>query len=314
MSNSDPKGRLLDVSAGFGGPVSISVVVPVGGVDRLLYEQLDALARQVDAPPWELILSLNSVAAQGVVVPLAISQWKLVDSSDVAGPSHARNIGAQQARSGRLAFCDADDVVCPRWLAELGASLETSDIVGGIYEEKSLNPRSYKWREGNSTVGEPVYGFLPSAWGGNLGISASTFIAAGGFPADLRSGEDVTLCWRAQLAGASIAFNENAIVHYRHRTTIRATAKQHFTYAKELVRVLELFRPLGLRASPIRMAISIPLSMVRSSVHNRSFSIGRLVRDLSISAGLLRGVCRRQEAPKAQTLNGKSHEHSQLPE
>jgi GT2 family glycosyltransferase len=283
-------------SIGFGGPIQISVIVPVGRVDEPLRLQLAALGSQIDAPSWELILSLNSPLAFGVEVPDSIPQWKLIDSTEMAGPSHARNAGVTHARSDRLAFCDADDVVDPRWLREIASSLETADLVGGVYEERTLNPRSYKWRSAEESTGAPVFDFLPSGWGGNLGFRRSAFLSVGGFPADLRSGEDITLCWRAQQNGSTFRFNPNAVVHYRHRTTIRATMRQHFLYSRELVRVIELFRPEGVSVSPLRMALTTPLSYLREAARRRTFSAGRLARDLSISAGLIYGISRHRIA------------------
>lgn len=284
----------LKVSDGFGQSVEISVVVPVGRIDLPLKSQLEALASQVDAPPWELVLSLNSKAVFDIEIPQEICQWKLVDSTGTSGPSYARNIGVRYARSDRIAFCDADDIVDSRWLSEIAKSLETADLVGGVYEEKLLNPVSHKWRGVASSIGGPVLEYLPSGWGGNLGFRKLAFEQAGGFPTDLRSGEDITLCWRAQQNGANLHFNANAIVHYRHRSTILSTVKQHFLYSREIVRVIELFRPDGVTVSPMVMACKTPVSYLRLAVRQRSFSIGRFARDLSISAGLIYGAIQHQ--------------------
>ena len=108
------------------GQVDVSVVVPVGRVDRELQRQLEALAGQSQPGPWELILSLNTPdpSARSELGALA-DRYRaggdlrtddtgfvpiVVDSSDLRSASHARNVGAAAATGRLLACCDGDDI------------------------------------------------------------------------------------------------------------------------------------------------------------------------------------------------------------
>ena len=66
---------------------------------------------------------------------------RLVDASGRPGPAAARNIGVKAARGDLLAFCDADDVVQPGWLAGLVTALGRAEVVAGVFDSGSLNGR-----------------------------------------------------------------------------------------------------------------------------------------------------------------------------
>src|SRR5690606_36107195 len=54
----------------------------------------------------------------------------------------------------------------------------------------------------------------------------------GGFDQGLRTGEDVDLCWRVQLAGGSLGERCDAVVHARQRGDLRGVLRQAFTYGR----------------------------------------------------------------------------------
>ena len=147
-----------------------------------------------------------------------------------------------------IAFCDADDVVTPNWLAELVAALEGADIVGGALEHELLNdPATVDWRGGGESDLPRPHDFLPYAISCNCALRRSVWRELGGWSDRYwrGSGEDVELSWRAQLKGFRIAFAPGAVVHYRHRTGLRATARQVYGYAREEVLLLRDFRAEG---------------------------------------------------------------------
>lgn len=55
-----------------------------------------------------------------------------------------------------------------------------------------------------------------------------TYIALGGFKADLIFGEDAHFCGRAILSGKSIFYNANALVYHSHDYTIMEDARRYF--------------------------------------------------------------------------------------
>jgi glycosyltransferase involved in cell wall biosynthesis len=122
----------------------VSVVIPVGRVDGDLPAQLDALATQGYAEPWELVLSLNTDdraerrALEALLADRPGLPATIVDSSDVRSASHARNVGAAAASGELLLFCDGDDLADPVWMAELVVALDGHRAVGGHLDEELL--------------------------------------------------------------------------------------------------------------------------------------------------------------------------------
>ena len=63
----------------------------------------------------------------------------LVDASARRGAAAARNIGVRAARGSLLAFCDADDVVRPGWIAPWGRPWSNADLVAGVFDFGALD-------------------------------------------------------------------------------------------------------------------------------------------------------------------------------
>ena len=138
-----------------------------------------------------------------------------MDASATSGPSAARNIGAEAAAGDLLAFCDADDVVGPGWLAVRCARHSRMRTL----REASSSTASLNGRRRDTPVacGDAPARADPGRLAANLGVRRAAFEALGGFDEDLRVGEDVDLCWRLQFAGYRFAFSSRAVVSKRDR-------------------------------------------------------------------------------------------------
>jgi len=217
------------------GTPAVSVVIPAWNAGMTLGAQLAALRAQVDAPAFEVIVADNgSTDGTASVVAEFQRTWpavRLVDASRRRGASAARNVGAAHARSGRLLFCDADDVAAAEWVRRMASALAEHEFVAGRVEHALLNPGN-DWDVGwaEPTYRESFLPWLPAAGSGNLGIRVDLFRELGGFDETRPSGEDCDLCWRAQLAGHRLAPVPDAVVHVRKRSGLRATITQ--AYAK----------------------------------------------------------------------------------
>jgi len=222
-----------------------TVVVPVGSVDDHLHEQLVALQGQVDAGGFEVVLSMNSADAElkrqlaSMVEALADERFRIVDSSEQRGASHARNAGAAAARADRLAFCDADDIVEADWLSTITTALDRFDAVGGHLEEERLVPVGQRrWRPPATPGRLPEFQGFPYIVSANMAISRAVFDAVGGFDESLSRCEDIAISLVLQDKGHTIGFVEDAVVHYRHRGGLRSLVRQHYLYGRGMSEVL----------------------------------------------------------------------------
>lgn len=239
----------------------VSVVIPVGRADDAFDAQLRALRSQHvvgadDLGTAELVVAANGMSAPALTAASAElrspwpSHWtvRVVDASDVAGPSHARNVGWRSAVHDVVLFCDADDLVEPGWLAAMRAGVAEHGICGGRLAYDALNPPVIARRVTASTRSLPVkFHHLPYTPSCSLGISRALLEAVDGFDETLHCGEDIDLCWRVARAGAVVGFVPEAVLQYRLRADARGALRQAFRYACDDARLLRAHRADGAR-------------------------------------------------------------------
>ncbi len=235
---------------------AVSVVIPCRDVLAVVPRQLRALGQQSFSGQLEVVLAdngsvdgLSHANLQDVLGPAAT--LRVVPAGDVAGVSHARNVGCAAASHAILLICDADDLVAPGWVSAMVAALDVHDLVGGGLETSRLNhPTTRSWRVQlpPGTLPEKL-GFLPYAQGCNVGLRRAVLDATGGWDESLvGGGDDVDFSWRAQLAGFSLGAAPDAVVHYAYRTGLRALAQQSRAYGQS-------DRPLAVAYGPYGAAV-----------------------------------------------------------
>jgi glycosyltransferase involved in cell wall biosynthesis len=229
------------------GPL-ISVVVPVRNGMPWLEEQLRALAAQQFELDWEVVVADNGSEDETSSCVLRWSERcpriRLVDAAARRGPGAARNIGVGATKGRLLAFCDADDVVQPGWLASMRAALADADLIAGVFDFTALDgiPQSIPVPAATRQLG-----FLPFALGANLGVRKEAFEAVRGFSEELSAGEDVDLCWRLQLAGYRFAVNSDAAVQKRDRSGARPQFSAAWSYGQCGPRLFRMYRGSGMQ-------------------------------------------------------------------
>jgi glycosyltransferase involved in cell wall biosynthesis len=226
----------------------ISVIMPVLNGMPWLEQQLSALHVQEAPGEWEIIVADNG-SVDGT--RSCVQQWserdpriQLVDASARRGPGAARNIGVENAAGRILAFCDADDVVRPGWLAGMVAALDGADLAAGVFDFGSLQGRA---QANPVPVATTQMGFLPYGLGGNLAVRRDAFEASGGFSETLMAGEDVDFCWRLQLAGYRFAISDRAVVARREHATGRAAFHGTWVYGQCTTVLYRRYRARGMR-------------------------------------------------------------------
>jgi glycosyltransferase involved in cell wall biosynthesis len=229
--------------------VNISVIVPCFNAAGTLERQLTALENQT-VLPWEVIVADNGSTDESAAIAQRFAtrsaRFKWVDASQVRGASHARNAGAKIARGDVVAFCDADDLVAPEWIAGLTRALETHDFVASRFDHAKLNPPS-KWQhpQAQGLIQHDGFDFLPRAGGCGLAIRKSVHDAVGGFDEGLRYHEDTDYCWRVQLAGTPLGYAPDAVVHIQNRNSARGRFQQARHWGASEVRIYKRYRKLG---------------------------------------------------------------------
>ena len=229
--------------------------MPVLNGAATIGDQLRALAGQVVDAPFEVVVADNGSTdgTRAVVERHApdVPGLRLVDASRRRGPAAARNVGVAAAAGDLFAFCDADDVVGPGWLAAMAAAAAQHHFVAGSIDLSTLAApgsgaaTSPLWAP---TVGS--FAWLRYALGANMAVSRTAFRDVGGFAEDLLAGEDVDLSWRLQLAGYPLHHEPAAVVAKRPRPTGRGTALQHLDYGVHDVLLYKRLRQSGMPRRP----------------------------------------------------------------
>lgn len=211
----------------------LSVIIAAKNAEDTLADQLDALTSQSWPNGGEIIVADNGstdrTAERARAFTNAAIPVTVVDASSVAGAGHARNQGVAKSNHEYVAFCDADDVVHDDWVVALTAALDDAPAIGGRLELERLNPEWIVDSRGElqKTTHLPSFdGIFPVLSSCNLGIRRSTFTTIGGFDESYLRGQDAELSLRLHLAGVPMTFANEAIVHYRMRSSLRSVYRQ----------------------------------------------------------------------------------------
>ena len=252
--------------------VNLSVIIPCYNAEKTLGEQLEALRTQVWDEPWEIIVANNgSTDASAEVVTTfqkKMPNLRLVDASAKKGRGFARNVGVTEAKSDHLAFCDADDVVAPGWVAAVGNALKESPFVASRHEIQTLNTPEILASHGNPQAdGLQAYSyppFLPHAGGCGLGVRRSVHDEINGFDNALVRLQDTDYCWRVQLAGYAFTFVPDAAIHVRLPENSNDLYQQARENGEANVLLYKLYRQHGMPSLSWKSGIGAWLSIVKS--------------------------------------------------
>jgi glycosyltransferase involved in cell wall biosynthesis len=275
----------------------ISVVMPFRNVAPYIRDQLEALERQTYAGPWELVAvdNASSDASRRIVesfgdrLPL-----RIVEAPVKPNASYARNVGARAASGTNLIFLDADDAVAPGYLGAMAEAFASHDFVTSRLESNALNPEWVALAHGApaETDIHAFPGFLPFA-GGGIGLSRQVFEAVGGFHEELTPAEDIALSWDVQLAGVPLGFVPDAVLHYRHRGSLRELYRQTRSWGAVLPALYRQYRHAGMARNPARDGLREWLRLPRDLVHARSKAdLADLAVRLGYRVGQLEGSIR----------------------
>ena len=193
----------------------VSVVVTTRNEEQHVGGLLESLA--VQEPPFEVVLvdALSRDRTAEIVEGFGRAHPGLVRLiRQACSRGGGRNLGVRAARADFVAFVDGDCIADSRWLANLRRGAAASTVVAGR----------------TMTIGKPKYGALERVelfQGGydvtypscNLVYPRALFERLGGFDTRFVTAEDIDLNLRAVRDGASIRYDDQAIVLHHMRAT-----------------------------------------------------------------------------------------------
>lgn len=275
-----------------------SVIMPAWNAGATLTDQLEAMIRQDAKFNWELLLVDNG-SSDGTL-EMAEDFRDRIASMRVLhcgrrGANAARNKGAEAALSDLLLFCDADDIADAGWVRAMAGALTAHDAAGGRIDNDTF-PSGFMPLYPD---GLPVSaGFLPRAITANFGVRRAVWKTVGGFSEDYQYGStDTEFCWRLQLAGFELGYAPEAVVAYRHRSTLSEAARKAYLTGEAQVRLFRDFREAGMPRSTWprvvfrwgRLVVSSP-----AAVFSERFR-WRWVREVAGASGRVVGSARMRQ-------------------
>lgn len=238
-------------------PVELSVVVPVHNGAATLRRQLDALLAQDWDGAWELVVVDNAStdetrAIAGEAARRVSGRVRVEHVDDCRGAGAVRNAGVARARGAAVAFCDADDVVAPGWLAAMGDALREHEAVTGPLEVRRLNPAWLVRTRGTPSPTEvpTFHGCFPVLAAGNFGMRRATWDLVGGFDESVVANEDADLSLRLWSRRVPVHFAPGAVVHYAYRDEARVLFRQGHRYGIYRALVARRARDAGVPGVP----------------------------------------------------------------
>lgn len=200
----------------------LSVVVPCYRARPTIERCLAALTRECRSLPAEIVVVDSGDDGLADLVRARFPDVVMVSLPERALPGRARNEGVRIARAAHLAFVDADCVVQAGWgeRARLVVAADVSFSGGAVLPGRPLSLRGlvgFFTEFAQFLPGAPRAGVAaPSC---NLVVERALFASAGGFPEDMRSGEDLVFVARCRELRGPLALSfddERAVTHAAH--------------------------------------------------------------------------------------------------
>lgn len=262
------------------GVPDISVVIPVHNGAEFIRAQLEAVGSSLASVPSAEVLVVDNRSDDGSA-NIAI-EWarrtgaplEVIDAHERAGEPYARNVGWRAARSDLIAYCDADDVVSPQWLRALFDGLQEHDYVTGPLDTYELNDPAIADLRGQALFRSlaHVHEVVPFAHGCNMGFRRSTLEDVGGFDESFLIACDIEIAVRLWRSGVELAWLEDAVVHYRLRSTPAQIFRQARAYGRSRHRITALVPEAARDASPDRRRLRRLAWLVRHIPETRKES------------------------------------------
>ena len=213
-----------------------SIIISVSN-DNRIQRCLDSLVNQsIDRQNYEIIVVENG---SHELEDICKKYNALYVFSPKANMPAARNAGLKLAQSNNILFTDADCVAENTWIEKMICHLENSSekIAGVGGKIKRYKPSTdVELYGGNLVDGQDNLNYLPILNLPYIATANSAFkknilIEVQGFDDELRSGNDVDICYKIGLCGYELDICNSAIIYHENRKTAVAHYKRFYRYA-----------------------------------------------------------------------------------
>lgn len=283
--------------------MKISVIIPFHNAASTISQQLEAIVGQtlstLTMSDWEIILIDNGSRDSTVEIvqqyQKRLPNLKMFCAVDGQSASYARNVGAKMAVGEFLVFCDADDIVAPTWVEAMYEALSHHDFVASRFDYQRLNGTFGVQRDRLQGLNPK---FLPHAGGCGLGVRASVHEAIGGFDETIKFLEDMEYCFRIQIAGYSLFYAEQALIHIRERQDALLGFRQAQQWGEYFPFICKKYEPHGLKKCPVwTMPHKYLLLLARSIRALLKGDIKSCLRPIGWTLGYIKGCILHRSMP-----------------
>lgn len=274
-------------------PLQLSVVIPHLNEPDNLHRCLVSLdAQRGDGLSFEIIVVDNGSVEMPEDACAGFRNVRL-ERQPVPGPGPARNHGAALARSGLLAFIDADCIAMPGWARAIVDFMDRhpdTDLLGGdigILMTDPQKPTAIESYESIYSYRARLYveqhGYAAT---GNMAVRTAVFHAVGPF-GGISTMEDTEWGQRATALGHRIAFLPDAKVLTPSCKSFPELARRWDRHVAHEFRKVGVARSARLRwlagcafiaASPLAEIFRISRSDRVSGIRNRVFALACVTR------------------------------------
>ena len=193
----------------------VTAVVPMYNASRTIVRTLESIRAQTRPVDAIVVVDDHSTDnSRALVEGMALPNLELISTPRNSGPGAARNVGVRHAATEWVALLDSDDLWMPTFIEDVTGAIAKLNAdfasAGGQRVKQYRDTPKVQRRAIGGDAGEAVdmtrdfwrtaRRFMP-VHSSSVVLKKSLFEKAGGFPEDMRNGEDVSLWMRLWLFG-----------------------------------------------------------------------------------------------------------------